>query len=135
MISGNKRTAENIVYNALDIIKNIKKSNPIVNFEQAITFIKPEIEVKSKRIGGATYQVPVEIRHKRAASLAMRWLLKYAIKRNEKNIAIKLAYEIMDASNHKMNIGLSKGTGEAIKKRESIHRSAKLNRSFTNYKF
>jgi len=135
MKSGKKSIAQNIVYNALDIIKKIKNCNPVISFEQAITFIKPEIEVKSKRVGGANYQIPVEIRHKRAASLAMRWLLKFAAKRNERNISMKLAYEIIDASNYKVNTGSSKGCGGAIRKREDTHRMAEANKTFSHFKF
>ena len=135
MKSGKKMTAENIVYNALEVIKNIKGCNPIIYFEQAITFIKPEFEIKSRRVGGSTYQIPIAIRNKRAIFLAMRWLLKYSYKRNEKNMALKLAYEIIDASNHKINTGSSRGTGQAIKKREDMHRMAEANKAFSHYKF
>jgi small subunit ribosomal protein S7 len=126
MISGKKAVAETIVYGALETIEARKKSEPLEFFEKALEAIRPVVEVKSRRVGGATYQVPVEVRPSRRTALAMRWLVDAARKRGEKTMADRLAGEIMDAA---------EGKGAAMKKREDVHRMAEANKAFSHYRF
>lgn len=126
MVSGKKSVAERIVYGALDIIQERKNNDPLESFEKAIEELKPIVEVKSRRVGGATYQVPVEVRPSRRTALAMRWLVDAARKRGEKSMPQRLAGEIMDAI---------EGKGAAMKKREDVHRMAEANKAFSHYRF
>jgi small subunit ribosomal protein S7 len=126
MISGKKSVAERIVYGALDKVQERKGNNPLEFFEQALEAIAPMVEVKSRRVGGATYQVPVEVRPARRSALAMRWLVDYSRKRGEKSMALRLAGEIIDAA---------EGKGAAVKKREDVHRMAEANKAFSHFRF
>src|SRR3954451_17832728 len=126
MLQGKKSTAERIFYGAMDIVEN-KTSQPGVNvFKQALANLKPVVEVKSRRVGGATYQVPVEVRPDRRTALAMRWLTMYSRERGEKTMIERLAAELMDAA---------QGRGAAVKKREDVHRMAEANRAFAHYRW
>ena len=126
MYQGKKSTAERMFYEAMDIVES-KTSQPGVNvFKQALANLKPVVEVKSRRVGGATYQVPVEVRPDRRTALAMRWLIGYSRDRNEKSMAEKLAAE---------TIAASKGEGNAIKKKEDTHRMAEANKAFAHYRW
>ena len=126
MLQGKKSTAERIFYGAMDLVES-QTSQPGVNiFKQALSNIKPVVEVKSRRVGGATYQVPVEVRPERRTALAMRWLIHYSRERNEKSMSEKLAAEIIAAS---------KGEGNAIKKKEDTHRMADANKAFAHYRW
>jgi small subunit ribosomal protein S7 len=126
MYQGKKATAERIFYGAMDLVEN-RTSQPGVNiFKQALTNLKPVVEVKSRRVGGATYQVPVEVRPERRTALAMRWLISYSRGRNEKSMAEKLAAEVIAAS---------KGEGNAVKKKEDTHRMADANKAFAHYRW
>lgn len=125
MVDGKKSVAETIVYGALEVIKK-HSSDPLEVFEKALDAIAPMVEVKSRRVGGATYQVPVEVRAERRAALAMRWLVEHSRKRGEKSMALRLAGEISDAA---------QGRGSAVKKREDVHRMAEANRAFSHYRF
>ncbi len=135
MFSGKKAVAEKIVYSALDIVGNKTRLKSITVFEKALKHIRPIIEVRSRRVGGAAYQVPVEVKSKRAIILAMRWLVHYARKRREKNMILKLAFEIMEAADESCSIGSSIGGGGAVKKREDTHRVAEANRAFAHYRW
>jgi small subunit ribosomal protein S7 len=126
MISGKKSVAESIVYGALDIVTKRLTKDPIEVFDEALDKIAPMVEVKSRRVGGATYQVPVEVRPSRRMALAMRWLVDYSRERGEKSMAQRLAGEIMDAAD---------GKGSAVKKREDVHRMAEANKAFSHYRF
>lgn len=126
MISGKKSVAEKIVYGALDIVKEKANRDPIEVFDEALENIAPLVEVKSRRVGGATYQVPVEVRPSRRTALAMRWLVDYSRGRGEKSMPARLAGELMDAS---------QGKGSAVKKREDVHRMAEANKAFSHYRF
>ena len=127
MVDGKKSVAEKIVYGALDrITEKTKGGNQIEIFEKALDNIRPHVEVKSRRVGGATYQVPVEVRPSRRTALAMRWLVDYARKRSEKTMALRLAGELMDAA---------EGKNGAIKKREDVHKMAEANKAFSHYRF
>ncbi len=126
MLCGKKSTAENIVYGAFEIIAHKVKDDPIKVFEKAIANIKPRLEVKSRRVGGSTYQVPVDVRPDRAQALAMRWLIGYARDRGEKTAREKLALEIIDAA---------AGRGSAVKKREDTHKMAEANKAFAHYRW
>ena len=126
MYEGKKSVAENIVYGAFDIIENKTKQNPIGIFEQALDNVMPSIEVRSRRVGGATYQVPVEVRAERAQALAIRWLIGAARSRSENTMAARLSGELMDAANNR---------GNAVKKREDTHRMAEANRAFSHYRW
>ncbi|HLH74292.1 MAG TPA: 30S ribosomal protein S7 [Chloroflexota bacterium] len=126
MLSGKKATAEGILYDAFDIIENQTRRSPIETFEQALRNAMPLLEVKPRRVGGATYQVPVEIRGERRTSLAMRWLLDAARSRSGRSMAEKLAGELLDAAH---------GTGATIKRREDTHRMAEANRAFSHYRW
>jgi small subunit ribosomal protein S7 len=126
MLQGKKSVAERIFYGAMDIVES-KTNQPGVNvFKQALANLKPVVEVKSRRVGGATYQVPVEVRPDRRTALAMRWLISYSRDRNEKSMAEKLAAEIISAS---------KGEGNAVKKKEDTHRMADANKAFAHYRW
>ncbi len=126
MVSGKKAVAERIVYGALDRIKERQGGDPTEVFEAALEAVAPSVEVKSRRVGGATYQVPVEVRPSRRNALAMRWLVDSARKRGEKSMAQRLAGELMDAA---------EGRGSAVRKREDTHRMAEANRAFSHYRF
>lgn len=126
MISGKKSVAEKIVYGALSAIEEKSKQDPIEVFEKALEAIQPLVEVKSRRVGGATYQVPVEVRPTRQNALAMRWLVEYSRKRGEKSMPLRLAGEMLDAA---------EGKGAAVKKREDVHRMAEANKAFSHYRF
>ncbi len=126
MQSGKKSVAESIVYGALDRIVERVGGDPLESFERALEAVKPVVEVKSRRVGGATYQVPVEVRPTRQTALSMRWLTDAARKRGEKSMALRLAGEIIDAS---------QGRGNAVKKREDVHRMAEANKAFSHYRF
>ncbi len=126
MEDGKKSVAERIVYGALDIVEERRKSDPLEAFEKSLDSIRPMVEVKSRRVGGATYQVPVEVRPSRRTALAMRWLVEAARKRGEKSMPARLAGEILDAS---------EGKGAAMKKREDVHRMAESNKAFSHYRF
>lgn len=126
MISGKKSVAERIVYGALEIVQQRHKKDPLETFDAALENIAPMVEVKSRRVGGATYQVPVEVRPSRRNALAMRWLVEYARNRGEKSMVQRLAGEIVDAA---------EGRGSAVKKREDVHRMAEANKAFSHYRF
>lgn len=126
MVSGKKAVAERIVYGALDVVQKRQNKDPIEAFDAALDNIAPMVEVKSRRVGGATYQVPVEVRPSRRLALAMRWLVDYSRARGEKSMAQRLAGEIMDAAD---------GKGSAVKKREDVHRMAEANKAFSHYRF
>jgi small subunit ribosomal protein S7 len=126
MYQGKKSTAERIFYGAMDLVES-RSGQPGVNvFKQALTNLKPVVEVKSRRVGGATYQVPVEVRPERRTALAMRWLISFSRDRNEKSMAEKLAAEVIAAS---------KGEGNAVKKKEDTHRMAEANKAFAHYRW
>lgn len=126
MISGKKSTAESIIYGAMELVKTKLNRDPLEVFNEALENIAPLVEVKSRRVGGATYQVPVEVRASRRTALAMRWLVDYSRKRGEKSMPHRLAGELMDAS---------QGKGAAVKKREDVHRMAEANKAFSHYRF
>ena len=126
MYSGKKSTAEKIVYGALDIIEEKKKTDPVKFFQEALDNVRPEIEVRSRRVGGATYQVPVEVRPDRGQALAIRWLIKAARSRSENTMIQRLSGELMDASDSR---------GNAIKKREDTHKMAEANKAFAHYRW
>jgi len=126
MVSGKKSTAEKIVYGALDLVEERTKKDPIEAFDEALENIAPHVEVKSRRVGGATYQVPVEVRPSRRIALAMRWLVEFSRNRSEKSMAQRLAGEISDAA---------EGRGNAVKKREDVHRMAEANKAFSHFRF
>ncbi|MAD05776.1 MAG: 30S ribosomal protein S7 [Gammaproteobacteria bacterium] len=126
MVDGKKSVAEKIVYNALDRVESKIKRAPVEVFHEALENIKPAVEVRSRRVGGATYQVPVEVRPSRRQALAMRWLVDSARSRSEKSMAARLAGEFMDAA---------EGRGSAVKKREDTHRMADANKAFAHYRY
>ena len=126
MYDGKKSVAEQIVYGALEIVETKLKSDPLQVFKQALDNVAPSIEVRSRRVGGATYQVPVEVRTDRRQALAIRWLLAAARGRNEKTMVEKLSGELLDAANNR---------GNAVKKREDTHRMAEANRAFSHYRW
>ena len=126
MNDGKKGTAQRIVYDAFDIVKEKTGEEAMVVFEKAMANIKPALEVKSRRVGGANYQVPVEVKQDRAIALAFRWISQYARLRNGKTMAEKLANEIIDASN---------GIGASVKKREDTHKMAEANKAFAHFKW
>ena len=126
MKDGKKSTAERILYGAFDVIESKTRNDPLAMFRRALENVRPRVEVKSRRVGGATYQVPVEVRPERAMSLAMRWLKGYARARAGKSMREKLADEIIDAANER---------GESVKKREDTHRMAEANRAFAHYRW
>jgi small subunit ribosomal protein S7 len=126
MVDGKKSTAEKIVYGALDILVEKAEKDHLEVFETALDNIRPQVEVKSRRVGGSTYQVPVEVRPVRRNALAMRWLVEAARKRGEKSMAQRLANEMLDAADSK---------GSAVKKREDVHRMADANKAFAHYRW
>ena len=126
MVDGKKSIAEKIVYGALDLVSERSGSDPLEVFEAALEAIAPMVEVKSRRVGGATYQVPVEVRAERRSALAMRWLVEHSRSRGEKSMVLRLAGEITDAA---------EGRGSAVKKREDVHRMAEANRAFSHFRF
>ncbi len=126
MVSGKKAVAESIVYGALDLVESRLNEDPIAAFETALENIAPSVEVKSRRVGGATYQVPIEVRPSRRVALPMRWMVDYARNRGEKSMAQRLAGEIIDAQQNK---------GGAVKKREDVHRMAEANKAFSHFRF
>jgi small subunit ribosomal protein S7 len=126
MIGGKKATAEGILYGSFDVITERHKEDAMEVFRKALDNVKPKLEVKSRRVGGATYQVPVEVRPERRVALAMRWLVQYARKRGEKTMRERLASEFVDAAN---------GRGEAVKKRDDTHKMADANKAFAHYRW
>ena len=126
MVDGKKSVAEKIVYGALDVVAEKSGKDPLETFETALENIAPLVEVKSRRVGGATYQVPVEVRPDRRSALSMRWLVEHSRARGEKSMALRLAGEIIDAA---------EGRGSAVKKREDVHRMAEANRAFSHYRW
>jgi small subunit ribosomal protein S7 len=123
---GKRSLAERVVYDALDLVKDRSDGDPVAVLKRALENTKPQLEVKSRRVGGATYQVPVEVRPRRAATLSVRWLVGYAKQRREKTMAQKLAAELLDASN---------GVGAAVKRREDMHKMAESNKAFAHYRW
>ena len=126
MYAGKKSVAEAIVYGAFDVIEGKTRQNPVTVFEQALDNVMPTIEVRSRRVGGATYQVPVEVKPGRSTTLALRWLVAYSRQRREKTMTERLSAELLDASNNR---------GNAVKKREDTHRMAEANRAFSHYRW
>jgi len=126
MYDGKKSVAETIVYDAFDIIEKKARAEPLVVFKQALENVAPAIEVRSRRVGGATYQVPVEVRAERRQALAIRWIIGAARDRNDKTMVDRLSAELLDASNNR---------GAAVKKREDTHRMAEANRAFAHYRW
>jgi small subunit ribosomal protein S7 len=126
MLDGKKSTAEGIVYSALETVEARAKKDPIQVFHDALNNVKPGIEVRSRRVGGATYQVPVEVRAERAQALAIRWLIAAARNRSENTMSARLSGELLDASSNR---------GNAVKKREDTHRMAEANRAFSHYRW
>lgn len=126
MIDGKKGTAQTIVYDAFEQIKNKTKKEPLEVFETCMENIKPQLEVKSRRVGGANYQVPIEVTPARAQALALKWLVKFSRERNGRSMADNLASEIIDASNE---------TGATVKKREDTHRMAEANKAYAHYRW
>ena len=126
MLDGKKSVAEKILYRALDIIRDKKVGEPLEVFESALENVRPTVEVKSRRVGGATYQVPIEVRPTRRNALAIRWIIEAARKRREKSMAIRLAEELIEASNQ---------SGEAFKKCENTHKMAEANKAFSHFRY
>ena len=126
MKDGKKSTAERIVYGAFDIVAERAKDDPLKVWERALHNVSPRVEVKSRRVGGSTYQVPVDVRHDRSMALGMRWLTGFARKRNEKTMVERLANEILDASQNR---------GASVKKREDVHKMADANKAFAHYRW
>src|SRR5882724_7324488 len=126
MHAGKKSVAEKIVYDAFDIIEAKAKQTPVGVFQQALDNVMPSIEVRSRRVGGATYQVPVEVRSSRRQALGIRWIITAARDRNEKTMTERLSAELLDASNNR---------GNAVKKREDVHKMAEANRAFSHYRW
>jgi small subunit ribosomal protein S7 len=126
LVRGKRSTAERIVYGALDIIKDKTGAEPVATLKRAMDNVKPQLEVKSRRVGGATYQVPIEVKPRRANTLAIRWLVGYARQRREKTMAERLANELLDASNT---------TGSSVKRRDDVHKMAESNKAFAHYRW
>ena len=126
LLDGKKSVAENIVYGAFNIIEEKTGEDPLSVFKKAMDNVRPTLEVKPKRVGGATYQVPMEVNPRRATTLAIRWIVDFARSRKEKTMALRLASEIMDAAN---------GIGSSVKKREDLYKMAESNRAFSHYRF
>ncbi|GAA5102500.1 30S ribosomal protein S7 [Bartonella acomydis] len=126
MFDGKKSVAERIVYGALDVVEKKVKADPVALFHQALENVAPHIEVRSRRVGGATYQVPIDVRPDRRQALAIRWLISAARGRNETTMIDRLSGELMDAANNR---------GSAVKKREDVHRMAEANRAFSHYRW
>ncbi|TML39774.1 MAG: 30S ribosomal protein S7 [Actinobacteria bacterium] len=123
---GKRSLAESIVYDALDVVRDKTGGEPVTTLKRAVENTKPQLEVRSRRVGGATYQVPVEVRPRRATTLAIRWLVGYSRQRREKAMAQRLASELLDASN---------GVGSAVKRREDLHKMAESNKAFAHYRW
>ena len=123
---GKRSTAERIMYEALELIQTKTEAEPIATLKRAVDNVKPQLEVKSRRVGGATYQVPIEVRPRRANTLAIRWIVGYSRQRREKTMAERLANELMDASN---------GVGASVKRREDVHKMAESNKAFAHYRW
>lgn len=126
MLDGKKSVSEKIVYGAFDIVSKKTDKEPLEFFHEALANVKPNLEVKARRVGGATYQVPMEVRPRRAQALAMKWIIDCAVKRNEKTMRERIASEIIDAHNNK---------GNAVKKREETHKMAEANRAFSHFRW
>ncbi|MDC0861540.1 30S ribosomal protein S7 [Alphaproteobacteria bacterium] len=126
MLDGKKTTAQKIVYGALDIIKNQSEESPLEYFQKSVNNVKPSVEVKSRRVGGATYQVPMEVRSSRSQALAFKWISSNSKKRNEKTQKERLANELIDAFDNK---------GNSVKKKEEVHKMAEANRAFAHYRW
>jgi small subunit ribosomal protein S7 len=126
LLSGKRSTAEKIVYDALDIVKDKSGGDALTVLKRAMENVKPSLQVKSRRVGGATYQVPIEVRPRQATTLAIRWIVGYSRQRREKTMAQRLANEILDASN---------GIGAAVKRREDMHKMAESNKAFAHYRW
>ena len=126
MKKGKKSVAQSILYRALDVIKQKAKDDPLPVFQKAVNNVRPIVEVKSRRVGGSTYQVPTEVRASRGQALSIRWIISYASARGEKSMAAKLAGELMDAAG---------GRGAAVKKKEDTHRMAEANKAFAHYRW
>ena len=126
MLDGKKSTAENIVYGAFDIVEKKTQQDPLSVFKKAMDNVRPTLEVKPKRVGGATYQVPMEVNSRRSTALAIRWIVDFSRKRKENTMKEKLAAEIMDASN---------GLGASVKRREDLYKMAESNRAFSHYRY
>jgi small subunit ribosomal protein S7 len=126
LLDGKKSTAEDIVYGAFDIVEQRSSTDPLATFKKAMDNVRPTLEVRPKRVGGATYQVPVEVNARRSTTLAIRWLVGFSRKRREKTMAERLAGEIMDAAN---------GTGASVKRREDLFKMAESNRAFSHYRW
>jgi small subunit ribosomal protein S7 len=126
MLDGKKGVAQKIIYDAFDIIKEKSGKEPLEAFTEAMNNIMPSLEVKARRVGGATYQVPIEVRPERRQTLGLRWLISYARRRGEKTMKERLAGEIMDASN---------GVGASVKKREDVHKMAESNKAFAHFRW
>lgn len=126
MLDGKKSVAESIVYGAFDAVQEKLKKEPLAVFHEALDNVKPQVEVRSRRVGGATYQVPVEVRADRAQALAIRWLIQASRSRSERTMAARLAGELMDAAQNR---------GATVKKREDTHRMAEANRAFSHYRW
>lgn len=123
---GKRSLAERIVYSALDTVREKSGGDPVAVLKRAMENVKPQLEVKSRRVGGATYQVPVEVRPRRATTLGIRWLVGYARQRREKTMALRLANELLDASN---------GVGSSVKRRDDMHKMAESNKAFSHYRW
>jgi small subunit ribosomal protein S7 len=126
LLSGKKNVAERIVYDALEIVAEKTGGDPVAALKRAVDNVRPQLEVKSRRVGGATYQVPVEVRPRRATTLAIRWLVGFSRDRRERSMAERLANELLDASN---------GIGASVKRREDMHKMAESNRAFAHYRW
>ncbi|MBO0827603.1 MAG: 30S ribosomal protein S7 [Streptosporangiales bacterium] len=126
LLSGKRSISQRIVYGALEQVREKSSNDPVVTLKRALDNVKPAIEVKSRRVGGATYQVPVEVRASRSTTLALRWLVQFSRARREKSMTDRLAGEILDASN---------GLGASVKRREDTHRMAEANRAFAHYRW
>jgi small subunit ribosomal protein S7 len=126
MRDGKKSTAEQIVYGALDLVAERAKDDPLKVWDRAMSNVKPKVEVKSRRVGGSTYQVPVDVRHDRSQALGMRWLITFARKRGEQTMVQRLANEILDAA---------KNMGNSVKRREDVHKMADANKAFAHYRW
>ena len=126
LLSGKKTVAERAVYEALDIVAEKTGGDPVATLKRAVDNVRPQLEVRSRRVGGATYQVPVEVRPRRATTLAVRWMVTFARQRRERSIAERLANEILDASN---------GIGASAKRREDLHKMAESNKAFAHYRW
>jgi small subunit ribosomal protein S7 len=132
MCDGKKSIAEKSVYGAFEIIRSRGNKDPIEVFKRAMDNVRPAVEVKSRRVGGATYQIPVEVRPSRATALAMRWIVEFSRKRSEKGMVQRLAGEIVDAADEE---GGGRGKGGAVKKREDVHRMAEANKAFSHFRW